>query len=131
MRRACTACHQGKTRCSETLPCQSCVKRGLQAQCTYPDPDAIEHTPPPGPLPPQPGHAGLSTLVSFLPITSAEPPPPPPKPPAPKKSKKMLELEEKWEMELEDEVEGWLSLKDAERARLRRAKRDAYYGFDD
>ncbi|GJE94774.1 hypothetical protein PsYK624_109460 [Phanerochaete sordida] len=59
------------------------------------------------------------------------PPPPPPPPPKPKKTKKELELEERWEMELEDEVEGWLSLEDAERARLRRAKRDAYYGFDD
>ncbi|KAL1951114.1 hypothetical protein VTO73DRAFT_263 [Trametes versicolor] len=40
VRRACTACHAGKTRCSEALPCQSCLKRGLGASCTYPDPDA-------------------------------------------------------------------------------------------
>ena len=59
------------------------------------------------------------------------PPPPPPRPPPPKKTKKQLELEEKWEMELEEEVEGWLSLPDTERAALRRAKKDAYYGFDD
>lgn len=58
VRRACTACHAGKTRCSEVLPCQvcplshassslltpgtsqSCLKRGLGAACAYPDPDA-------------------------------------------------------------------------------------------
>ncbi|KAH9897823.1 hypothetical protein C8Q73DRAFT_373653 [Cubamyces lactineus] len=43
VRRACTACHAGKTRCSEVLPCQSCLKRGLGASCTYPDPDAEAH----------------------------------------------------------------------------------------
>ncbi|KAI0661616.1 hypothetical protein C8Q70DRAFT_965936 [Cubamyces menziesii] len=57
------------------------------------------------------------------------PPPPPPRPPAPKKSKKMLELEEKWEMELEDSVEGWYAMPEEERAALRRAKRDAEMGF--
>ncbi|KIY50637.1 hypothetical protein FISHEDRAFT_38840, partial [Fistulina hepatica ATCC 64428] len=40
VRRACTACHTGKTRCSEVLPCQSCLKRGLGSTCAYPDPDA-------------------------------------------------------------------------------------------
>ncbi|KAH9931989.1 uncharacterized protein BXZ73DRAFT_89953 [Epithele typhae] len=43
VRRACTACHAGKTRCSEALPCQSCLKRGLGASCTYPDPDTDPH----------------------------------------------------------------------------------------
>ncbi|KAF9532101.1 hypothetical protein CPB83DRAFT_867929 [Crepidotus variabilis] len=43
VRRACVACHSGKTRCSEVLPCQSCLKRGLGATCAYPDPDA-QHT---------------------------------------------------------------------------------------
>ncbi|RDX51211.1 hypothetical protein OH76DRAFT_1347751, partial [Lentinus brumalis] len=43
VRRACTACHAGKTRCSEQLPCQSCLKRGLGASCAYPDPDADNH----------------------------------------------------------------------------------------
>ena len=57
--------------------------------------------------------------------------PPPPKPPAPKKSKKMLELEEKWEMELEDSVEGWYALPEEERAALRRAKRDHELGYED
>ncbi|KAK7465535.1 hypothetical protein VKT23_005509 [Stygiomarasmius scandens] len=39
VRRACVSCHTGKTRCSEVLPCQSCLKRGLGATCAYPDPD--------------------------------------------------------------------------------------------
>ncbi|KAK2461529.1 hypothetical protein APHAL10511_005992 [Amanita phalloides] len=43
VRRACVACHSGKTRCSEVLPCQSCLKRGLGASCAYPDPDAQDH----------------------------------------------------------------------------------------
>ncbi|KAI0363759.1 hypothetical protein BV20DRAFT_1006884 [Pilatotrama ljubarskyi] len=43
VRRACTACHAGKTRCSESLPCQSCLKRGLGASCAYPDPEADNH----------------------------------------------------------------------------------------
>ncbi|KAL5504252.1 hypothetical protein ACEPAH_8326 [Sanghuangporus vaninii] len=59
------------------------------------------------------------------------PPPPPPRPPAPKKSKKMLELEEKWEMELAESVDGWSCMTDEERAALRRAKRDAELGYDD
>ncbi|KAI9000604.1 hypothetical protein BD414DRAFT_472195 [Trametes punicea] len=57
------------------------------------------------------------------------PPPPPPRPPPPKKSKKMLELEEKWEMELEESVEGWYAMSEEDRAALRRAKRDAELGF--
>ena len=59
------------------------------------------------------------------------PPPPPPRPPPPKKSKKMLELEEKWEEELAEEVEGWTCLGEEERAVLRRAKRDRELGYDD
>ncbi|CAL1716465.1 unnamed protein product [Somion occarium] len=59
------------------------------------------------------------------------PPPPPPRLPPPKKTKKQLELEEKWEMELEDSVEGWYCLTEEERAALRRAKRMAEMGFDD
>ncbi|KAG7452151.1 uncharacterized protein BT62DRAFT_926368 [Guyanagaster necrorhizus] len=47
VRRACVACHTGKTRCSEVLPCQSCLKRGLGASCAYPDPDAQDHSHPP------------------------------------------------------------------------------------
>lgn len=64
VRRACSACHTGKTRCSEVLPCQvchrrwphkldnrrsdppvqSCLKRGLGQTCAYPDPEAQDHT---------------------------------------------------------------------------------------
>jgi hypothetical protein len=63
--------------------------------------------------------------------TRRSPPPPLPRPPPPKKSKKMLDLEEKWELELEDEVEGWWALTDGERLDWRRAKRDKELGFDD
>lgn len=59
------------------------------------------------------------------------PPPPPPRPPPLKKTKKQLELEEKWELELEETVDGWYCLPEEERAVLRRAKRDAEMGFDD
>ncbi|KAI0687660.1 hypothetical protein BC835DRAFT_1376141 [Cytidiella melzeri] len=59
------------------------------------------------------------------------PPPPPPRPPPPKKTKKQLEMEEKWEMELEESVEGWYAMDDGERAALRRAKREAMLGVDD
>jgi hypothetical protein len=43
----------------------------------------------------------------------------------------MLALEEKWEMELEDEVEGWWALTDEERQYWRRSKRDKELGCDD
>lgn len=81
VRRACAACHSGKTRCSEVLPCQvrhrpppplrphpltaaqSCLKRGLGATCSYPDPDAQDHqTHAPTPVqafPPPPMYATL------------------------------------------------------------------------
>lgn len=42
--RACVACHTGKTRCSNTLPCESCVKRGIANSCAYPDPLDAEAT---------------------------------------------------------------------------------------
>ncbi|CAL1694563.1 unnamed protein product [Somion occarium] len=47
VRRACTACHAGKTRCSDVLPCQ----RGLGNTCAYPDPEADNsvNQPPPQP----------------------------------------------------------------------------------
>jgi hypothetical protein len=59
------------------------------------------------------------------------PPLPPPPPPKPKKTKKQLDMEERWEMELEESVEGWTTLTDEERAALRRAKRDRELGVDD
>ncbi|KAF7970880.1 hypothetical protein HWV62_22708 [Athelia sp. TMB] len=69
VRRACTACHSGKTRCSEVLPCQSCLKRGLGQSCTYPDPDAPGGDGHPPPIP------GTSFVPSAL---GYQPPPPPP-----------------------------------------------------
>lgn len=74
-----------------------------------------------------------STLRRIAPLhpNRRTPPPPLPRPPPPKKTKKQLELEEKWEMELEDSVEGWYCMTEEERAALRRAKRDSEMGFDD
>ena len=74
-----------------------------------------------------------SALRRIAPLHSTRrtPPPPPPPPPPPKKSKKMIQLEEKWELELEDEVEGWWALTDEERRDWRKAKRDKELGFDD
>ena len=74
--------------------------------------------------------SALRKIAPFHP-TRRTPPPPLPRPPPPKKTKKQLELEEKWEMELEDTVEGWYCMPEEERAALRRAKRDAEMGFDD
>ncbi|KAH9997759.1 hypothetical protein BJV74DRAFT_826333 [Russula compacta] len=63
VRRACTSCHSGKTRCSEILPCQSCLKRGLGATCAYPDPEApVDHS--------QQQTPGSSSLMSFVPISA-------------------------------------------------------------
>ena len=43
----------------------------------------------------------------------------------------MVEMEERWEMELEVSVEGWYAMPEEERAALRRAKRDHEFGFED
>lgn len=59
------------------------------------------------------------------------PPPPPPRPPPPKKTKKQLELEEKWEMELEESIDGWFCLTDEERSQHRHAKWNAERGYED
>ena len=59
------------------------------------------------------------------------PPPLPPKPPPPKKTKKQLELEEKWEEELEETIEGWVALSSQEREVLRKQKRDMEMGYED
>jgi hypothetical protein len=69
--------------------------------------------------------------IAPLHATRRTPPPLPPPPPPPKKSKKMLQLEEKWELELEDQVEGWWALTDEERRDWRKAKRDKELGYDD
>ena len=47
----------------------------------------------------------------------------------PKKTKKELEREEKWEEELQETVEGWCELEEAERETLRRRKRDWELGL--
>ena len=74
-----------------------------------------------------------TTLRKFAPLhpNRRTPPPPPPPPPPRKKTKKELEREERWEEELEDEVEGWYALPDEERARWRKAKRDRELGVED
>ena len=59
------------------------------------------------------------------------PPPLPPKPPPPKKTKKQLELEERWEEDLEETIEGWSALSSQERELLRKQKRDMEIGFED
>lgn len=77
--------------------------------------------------------ASKSALRRIAPLhpNRRTPPPPPPKVPPKPKSKKMLELEEKWEMELEESVEGWYAMSEEERAQLKRAKRDHEMGFED
>ena len=74
-----------------------------------------------------------SAFMKVVPLhPNLRPPPPrPPPPPPPKKTKKQLELEEKWEMELEETVDGWFCLTDEERKHLRQAKRDHEMGYVD
>ena len=48
-----------------------------------------------------------------------------PKPPPPKKTKGRLGLEERWEEELEETIEGWMALSSQGREVLRKRKRDA------
>jgi len=69
--------------------------------------------------------------IAPLHVNRRTPPPAPPRPPPPKKTKKMLELEEKWEMELADSVDGWSCLPEEDRAGMLRAKRDMELGYDD
>ncbi|PBK76649.1 uncharacterized protein ARMOST_09692 [Armillaria ostoyae] len=76
VRRACVACHTGKTRCSEVLPCQSCLKRGLGASCAYPDPDAQDHSHPPRMFTPIPSPllAAHPSPAAATPAFNAPPP---------------------------------------------------------
>lgn len=71
-----------------------------------------------------------STLRKIAPLhpNRRTPPPLPPPPPKRVKSKKELAMEEKWEEELEDTVEGWVAMTNGEREELRRAKRDREMG---
>ena len=77
--------------------------------------------------------ASRSALKKIAPLHARRktPPPLPPKPPAPKKTKKQLELEEKWEEELEETIEGWAALSTQEREVLRKQKRDMEMGYED
>ena len=74
-----------------------------------------------------------SALRKIAPLHSRRktPPPLPPKPPPPKKTKKQLDLEEKWEEELEETIEGWAALSSQERELLRKQKRDMEMGYED
>ena len=74
-----------------------------------------------------------SALKKIAPLHARRktPPPLPPKPPPPKKTKKQLELEEKWEEELEETIEGWAALSSQERELLRKQKRDMEMGYED
>ncbi|KAK7050840.1 hypothetical protein VNI00_004951 [Paramarasmius palmivorus] len=68
----------------------------------------------------------LSRIAPLHPNRRTPPPLPPPPPPK-KKSKKELELEERWEEELVEDVGGmteWLALSDQERKDMRKAKRE-------
>ncbi|KAJ7757495.1 hypothetical protein B0H16DRAFT_1536826 [Mycena metata] len=70
VRRACTACHAGKTRCSEVLPCQNCLKRGLGNVCAYADsetPDQGRATAPAGESVSAPGAGGATFAVATAP----------------------------------------------------------------
>lgn len=71
--------------------------------------------------------SALSRIAPLHPNRRTPPPPLPPPPPR-KKTKKELEREEQWEEELVENAGGiteWVSMTDAERATLRRAKREA------
>lgn len=73
----------------------------------------------------------LSRIAPLHPNRKTPPPPLPPPPPK-KKSKKELELEEKWEEEIIEEIGGiteWLALSGSEKAHLKRMKRDKEMGY--
>ncbi|EIN13838.1 hypothetical protein PUNSTDRAFT_140285 [Punctularia strigosozonata HHB-11173 SS5] len=74
VRRACLACHTGKTRCSDVLPCQSCLKRGLGATCAYPELDNQEQAATVG----QPGAFSAAAAPYGPPLQYPSAPPPPP-----------------------------------------------------
>ena len=73
----------------------------------------------------------LSRIAPLHPNRKTPPPPLPPLPPK-KKSKKELELEEKWEEEIIEDIGGineWLVLSEGEKNDLKRSKRDREMGF--
>jgi len=73
----------------------------------------------------------LSRIAPLHPNRKTPPPPLPPPPPK-KKSKKELDLEEKWEEEIVEEIGGiteWLALSESEKKDLKRMKRDREMGY--
>lgn len=46
-----------------------------------------------------------------------------------RKTKKMLEMEERWEDELSESVDGWACMEESEREVLRRRKKDVEMGW--
>ncbi|KAF7966134.1 hypothetical protein HWV62_39952 [Athelia sp. TMB] len=74
-----------------------------------------------------------SMLSRIAPLHPTRKPPPPPLPPVPKvkerKTKKMLEMEERWEDELSESVDGWACMEESEREVLRRRKKDVEMGW--
>ncbi|KAF9532486.1 hypothetical protein CPB83DRAFT_867382 [Crepidotus variabilis] len=76
----------------------------------------------------------LSRIAPLHPNRKTPPPPPPPPPPR-KKTKKELEMEEKWEEELVEEVGGievFAAMEESGRKELRRVKREREMcGYDD
>ena len=73
----------------------------------------------------------LLSRIAPLHPNRRSPPPPLSKPPPPKKTKKQQQLEEKWEEELSETIEGWPCLQDEERAALRQAKIAREMGWED
>lgn len=78
--------------------------------------------------------ASRRTLSRIAPLhpNRRTPPPPLPPPPPKKKSKKELEMEEKWEEEIIEEIGGiseWLALSESEKKDMKRMKRDKEMGF--
>lgn len=78
--------------------------------------------------------ASRRTLSRIAPLhpNRRTPPPPLPPPPPKKKSKKELEMEEKWEEEIIEEIGGiseWLALSEGEKKDLKRMKRDKEMGY--
>ncbi|KAJ7044988.1 hypothetical protein C8F04DRAFT_1067281 [Mycena alexandri] len=67
VRRACTACHAGKTRCSEVLPCQNCLKRGLGNVCAYADSETPDQGRPPAPAESVSAPGGATFAVAAAP----------------------------------------------------------------
>ncbi|KAJ3562952.1 hypothetical protein NP233_g9258 [Leucocoprinus birnbaumii] len=72
----------------------------------------------------------LSRIAPLHPNRRTPPPPKPPPPPK-RKSKKELEMEEKWEEEIIDEIGAseWLALSEAEKKEMKRMKRDRELGY--